>query len=124
MKEAKIYKMKKLLSILVFSLLLSGSGYANDFNFICQEEIKTEKLSNTKLFYELKKNNFFIDGVEYLLKENPKILDNSITLIWRDDEGWIFESIFNKKNGKMVEKGFKGPDDKSPAIWYYQCDIF
>ena len=97
--------------------------YANDFNFICQE-IKTKKLSNNKLFYELKKNNFFIDGVEYLLKENPKILDNSITFIWHDDEGWIFETIFNKKNGKMVEKGFYGPDDKNPAIWYYQCDIF
>ena len=115
--------MKKLLGIVVLGLLLSGNAYANDINFICQE-IKTKKLSNNKLFYELKKNNFFIDGVEYLLKENPKILDNSITFIWHDDEGWIFETIFNKKNGKMVEKGFYGPDDKNPAIWYYQCDIF
>ena len=96
--------MKKLLSILVLGLLLSGNAYSNDFNFICQEEIKAEKLSNSKLFYELKKSNFFIDGVEYLLKENPKILDNSITLIWRDDEGWIFESIFNKKKRKNGRK--------------------
>lgn len=116
--------MKKLLSILVLSLLISENVYANDFNFICREEIKTDKLSNDRLFYELKKKKFFIDGVEYLLKENPKILDNSITLTWRDDDGWIFESIFNKKNGKMVEKGFNSPEDKNPVIWYYQCDIF
>ena len=51
--------MKKLFGIVVLGLLISENVYANDFNFICREEIKTDKLSNDKLFYELKKKKIF-----------------------------------------------------------------
>lgn len=117
MKEAKIYKMKKL--ILILSLFLGGYANAIEFNAICKSD---ETKSKDRWFYELKNNKFYLEGKEYPLEETPIINNTSITIKWIDDD-WKMESIFNKNNGNMVEKSLKQEFD-SPAISYWKCDLF
>jgi len=105
--------------ILILSLFLGGYANAIEFNAICILDITNSK---EKWFYELKNNKFYLEGKEYPLEETPIINNTSITIKWLDD-GWKHESIFNKNNGKMVEKSLN-PEKNTPSIDYWKCDLF
>ena len=138
--------MKKLLSIWVLSLLLSGSAYANTVNFVCQWN-NEGKIEKQKVFFELTEKKLVIDGEEFILSSKPIITDTVISFetiyedrFWKKSVANTKEELennvyyskvnrlnkINKKTGLMVEKqsfiNWKNED----TVWisYYECEIF
>ncbi|WP_440915728.1 hypothetical protein [Candidatus Pelagibacter sp.] len=119
--------MKRLLSIIFFVLLFESNAFANDFYFVCQQETRTGVILKDKYLYELKNNKLYLGGSEEKLLTKPKISNTSIALkynmVWQGKIE-IVETIFNRKNGNMIEKYYEDEDDDEPAINYFVCDIF
>jgi len=138
--------MKKLLSIIVLGLLLSGSAYANTVNFVCQWN-NEGKLEKQKEFFELTEKKLVIDGEEFILSSKPIITDTVISFETIYEDRFLKKSVantkeelennvyyskvnrlnkINKKTGLMVEKqsfiNWKNED----TVWisYYECEIF
>ena len=78
--------MKKLLSIIVLGLLLSGNAYSSEsHNFVCQVQKANGFLEPMKFFFELKKNKLQIDGIKYKLIDKPKTNETSISFTYTDE---------------------------------------
>jgi len=72
--------MKKLLSILVLSLLFSGNAYAEELSFTCQiENSNGELIPQTKTLYEIKKGKIYEGTYEMEGVKNLKINNSIIT---------------------------------------------
>ena len=138
--------MKKLLSILVLSLLFSGNAFANTVNFVCQWN-NEGKLDKQKEFFELTEKKLAIDGKEFILSSKPIITDTHISFetiyedrFWKKSvvntkeelENNVYYSKvnrlhkINRKTGLMVEKQsfINCKNEETVSIYYHQCEIF
>ena len=138
--------MKKLLSILVLSLLLSGNTNANTVNFVCQWN-NEGKLDKQKVFFELTEKKLVIDGEEFILSSKPIITDTVISFETIYEDRFLKKSVvntkeelennvyyskvnrlnkINTKTGLMVEKQsfINWKNEDTDWISYYECEIF
>ena len=142
--------MKKLLSIVVLGLLLSGNAYAaENYNFICRMENEYGKLENEKYLFELSQKEVIIDGENYKLSSKPEISNSLISFkfnfkmrAWKkmlstnateeEKKDNVYYTMvdeaykINRNTGQMVEKtaytNWKNEDRLS--LYYYKCEIF
>jgi hypothetical protein len=142
--------MKKLLSIIVLGLLLSGNAYAKEnYNFICRMENEYGKLENEKYLFELSQKEIIINGEKYKLSSKPEITNSLISFkinykmrTWKkilsanateeEKKDNVFYTMnddtykINRSTGQMVEKSayINWKNEDMLTLYYYKCEIF
>jgi len=110
--------MKKILTIIIFTLFWSTATYAKSISYVC--EVTDNKNSKPyKEIFEIKNNKFFSDG-ELLKTSLIKLNNTNVEINYRSGSTKVQHKV-NFKNGVGFEIWSKDTDSK--VTYHLSCNV-